>query len=201
MTRLGIFGGTFDPPHIAHLILAAEAYTQLNLDHLLWVLTPAPPHKHDRQITPLEDRLSMLRSAINDNPDFELSRVDIERQPPHYALDTVWSIRQKYPQAELYYLIGGDSLHDLHTWHKAEEFVSACDYLGVMRRPEDGVVLSAVKEKFPGIKEKLCFINAPLLEISATDIRKRITEGRPFRYFLLPQVYKFIQEHDLYRSP
>jgi len=200
MTRLGIFGGTFDPPHVAHLILAAEAYAQLKLDRLLWVLTPAPPHKHDHQITPLADRLPMVQMAIQGNPDFELSWVDIERKPPHYALDTVHSIRQKYPQAELFYLMGGDSLRDLHTWHKAEEFVSGCDYLGVMRRPEDEVVLSAVREKFPGIQEKLCFINAPLLEISATDIRSRVSEGRPFRYFLPPQVYKFIQEYNLYRS-
>lgn len=199
--RLGIFGGTFDPPHIAHLILAAEAHVQLKLDRLLWVLTPAPPHKHDRQITPLANRLPMVLSAIDGNPDFELSRVDIERQPPHFALDTVRSIRQMYPQAELFYLMGGDSLHDLHTWHKASEFVAACDFLGVMRRPDDDVLLSALEKEFPGIQDKLRFIDAPRLEISASDIRGRISDGRPFRYFLPPAVYQYIEEHDLYRCP
>jgi len=200
MRRLGIFGGTFDPPHIAHLILAAEAYEQLRLDRLLWVLTPAPPHKHEREITPLVDRLPMVQSAIDEDPDFELSKVDIERRPPHYALDTVRLIRQMNPQAEMFYLMGGDSLHDLHTWHKAEDFVAACDFIGVMRRPDDGVELTIVEEKIAGIQDKLRFIDAPRLEISASDIRRRIYEGRPFRYFLPPEVYKFIQEHNLYRK-
>jgi nicotinate-nucleotide adenylyltransferase len=200
MTRLGIFGGTFDPPHIAHLILAAEAHSQLSLDRLLWVLTPTPPHKHELEITPLVDRLPMLQSAIDGDADFELSRVDIERQPPHYALDSVRLIRQMNPQAELFYLMGGDSLHDLHTWHKAGEFVAACDFIGVMRRPDDGVLLLAVEEQIPEIQDKLRFIDAPRLEISASEIRRRISEGRPFRYFLPPEVYKFIQEHNLYRK-
>jgi len=200
MTRLGIFGGTFDPPHIAHLILAAEARSQLSLDRLLWVLTPTPPHKHEREITPLVDRLPMLHSAIDGDADFELSRVDIERQPPHYALDSVRLIREMNTQAELFYLMGGDSLHDLHTWHKAGEFVAACDFIGVMRRPDDGVLLLAVEEQIPEIQDKLRFIDAPRLEISASEIRRRISEGRPFRYFLPPEVYKFIQEHNLYRK-
>jgi len=200
MTRLGIFGGTFDPPHIAHLILAAEARSQLSLDRLLWVLTPTPPHKHEREITPLVDRLPMLQSAIDGDADFELSRVDIERQPPHYALDSVRLIREMNTQAELFYLMGGDSLHDLHTWHKAGEFVAACDFIGVMRRPDDGVLLLAVEEQIPEIQDKLRFIDAPRLEISASEIRRRISEGRPFRYFLPPEVYKFIQEHNLYRK-
>ncbi len=201
MIRLGIFGGTFDPPHIAHLILAAEAHFQLGLDRLLWVLTPYPPHKSDRQITSLTDRLPMVQSAIDRNSDFELSRVDIERQPPHYALDTVRSFRQIYPQAILFYLMGGDSLHDLHSWHKAGDFVAACDYLGVMRRPDDEVELSVVEEEFPGIRDKLRFIEAPRLEISASDIRRRIYEGQPFRYFLPPGVYQYIEKHNLYRDP
>ena len=201
MTRLGIFGGTFDPPHIAHLILAAEAHSQLSLDRLLWVLTPTPPHKHEREITPLVDRLPMVQSAIDVDPDFELSRVDIERQPPHYALDTVRLIRQKHPQAELFYLMGGDSLRDLHTWYKAGEFVTACDFIGVMRRPDDNVLLLTVEEKIPGIQKKLLFIDAPRLEISASDIRRRISECRPFRYFLPPGVYEYVLKHNLYRNP
>ena len=200
MTRLGIFGGTFDPPHLAHLILAAEAYHQLALDRLLWVLTPSPPHKPGRRITPVEQRIPMLQAAIAGSPQFELSRVDIERQPPHYALDTVRLLRECHPQAELIYLMGGDSLHDLHTWHKAGEFVAACDFLGVMRRPQDALDLESVEAKIPGIGAKLQFIDAPRLEISASDIRERIAEGRPFRYFLPPEVYAYIQAQQLYRK-
>lgn len=200
MTRLGIFGGTFDPPHLAHLILAAEAYHQLALDRLLWVLTPSPPHKPGRKITSLEHRIPMVQSTIVGDPEFEFSRVDIERRPPHYALGTVRALRECFPQAELVYLMGGDSLHDLHTWHKAGEFVAACDSLGVMRRPEDALDLQSVEAKIPGIGAKLQFIDAPRLEISASAIRRRIAEGRPFRYLVPPEVYAYIQAQQLYRN-
>ena len=92
--RIGIFGGTFDPPHLGHLILAAEAGCQLMLDRLLFVLTADPPHKQGRQITPMEDRLAMLEAALFDNPDFELSRVEIDRPGPHYAVDTIKLLRE-----------------------------------------------------------------------------------------------------------
>ena len=92
--RYGVFGGTFDPPHIGHLVLAAEALNQFGLDRVLWVLTPEPPHKSERLITDLGVRLEMLRAAIGEDPDFELSRVDIDRPPPHYAVDTMAVLRE-----------------------------------------------------------------------------------------------------------
>src|SRR4030042_4938152 len=101
--RLGIFGGTFDPPHVGHLILADEARVQLGLERVLWVLTPNPPHKMDQAITPLVDRLDMLRAALGDALHFELSRVDIDRPPPHYAVDTVRLLRRHHPDDTLVY--------------------------------------------------------------------------------------------------
>ena len=115
--KIGIFGGTFDPPHMGHLILAEEACWQLQLDHVLWVLTPFPPHKKDRIISPVQDRLSMVQFAITENDRFKLSRVDIDRQPPHYAVDTVSILQQSSVNDEFYYLMGADSLIDLPTWH------------------------------------------------------------------------------------
>src|SRR5512134_3010613 len=103
--RLGIFGGTFDPPHLGHLILAAEAQAQLGLERILWVLTPFPPHKTDQQVTSLGDRLDLLAAALDDDPAFELCRVDIDRPPPHYAVDTVGLLHAQYPQARLVYLM------------------------------------------------------------------------------------------------
>src|SRR5690349_15629428 len=105
--RIGIFGGTFDPPHLGHLILAEEAQYRLRIDHLLWVLTADPPHKQGQPITRLEDRLALVHAAIDDNPAFELSRVDLDRPGPHFALDTVRIIGREHPEAELFYLIGG----------------------------------------------------------------------------------------------
>jgi nicotinate-nucleotide adenylyltransferase len=190
--RLGIFGGTFDPPHIAHLILAAEALDQLGLERVLWVLTPDPPHKPDRKITPLPFRLEMLLEAVKDCPPFELSHIDIDRDPPHYALDTVHLLAGQHPDAELIYLMGGDSLRDLPAWHKPAEFIVACHALGVVRRPGE--------RRLPGLSAKVRWIDAPRLEISASEIRRRAAQGRPYRFFLLPAVYEIILKRNLYRD-
>ncbi len=197
--RIGIFGGTFDPPHLGHLILAAEARDQLLLDRLLWVLTPFPPHKRDQTITSLEHRLNMLTVTISADPRFELSRVEIDRPGPHYALDTVRLVAEKYPHAELTYLMGGDSLRDLPDWHRPRDFLAAIDALGVMRRPGEPVDLTLLEDILPGITKKVRFVEAPLLEISSRDIRRRIETGRMYRYYLPATVFAYIEDNGLYR--
>ncbi len=112
--RVGVFGGTFDPPHLGHLILAAEALHQLRLERLLWVLTQDPPHKHGQMICPWEARFEMVRLATAGDPAFEISRVDIDRPGPHYAVDTMGILKRQLPQTDLFYLIGGDSLRFAH---------------------------------------------------------------------------------------
>ncbi len=196
--RIGIFGGTFDPPHIGHQILAAETKSQLNLDRLLWVLTPDPPHKQSQHITSLEQRLEMVQAAILNDPAFELSRVEIDRPGPHYAVDTLHRLAKDFPGADLAYLIGGDSLRDLPTWYRPQELVDACAMIGVMRRPGDAVDFEALETLLPGIKAKLAVVTAPLLEVSASEIRSRIASGKPFRYYLPEAVYKIILERGLY---
>jgi nicotinate-nucleotide adenylyltransferase len=198
--RIGIFGGTFDPPHLGHLILAEEARYQLKLDKLLFVLTPVPPHKLNRTITSTADRLAMLEAAIADNPAFELSRVEIDRPGPHFAVDTVRLLRKTYNNDILIFLMGGDSLRDLPIdWHKPDEFVEACDFLGVMRRPQDEIDLKSLEENIPGISAKIEFMNAPLLEIASRQIRRRAAEGRPYYYYLPKAVCQIIQEKKLYQ--
>lgn len=199
--RIGIFGGTFDPPHLGHMILAAEAWDQLQLDRLLFVLTPDPPHKQDQLITSLEFRLQMLEAAVIDNPVFEHSRVEIDRSGPHYAVDTVHLLQEEYPEAELIYLMGGDSLIDLPKWHQPQAFLSACAQIGVMDRPQEGIEIVVLEGQLPGVREKTRFINAPLLEISSRQIRRRVREGRPYRYYLMPQVTQIIDANNLYREP
>lgn len=198
--RIGIFGGTFNPPHLGHLILAEESFYQLRLDRLLWVLTPDPPHKQGRQILSAEQRIDLVRAAICDNPAFELSRIDLDRQPPHYALDTVLLLHKAHTGAELVYLMGGDSLHDLPTWHRPQDFVAACDEICVMRRPGDQIDLKLLETKLPGISQKVQFVEAPLLEISAHEIRRRVAAGEPFRYYLPRPVYDLIIERRMYNS-
>jgi len=197
--RLGIFGGTFAPPHIGHLILAAAAHSQVTLDRVLWVLTPDPPHKQDRCISPLEERLEMLSAILADNPAFKLSRVDIDRPPPQHAVDTVRLLHGEYPGATLVYLMGGDSLANLTKWYDPRGFIDACDEFGVMQRPGAEVNWSELEPFLPGLRAKTRFTLAPRLEISSSDIRRRIAGGLPFRYYLPGPVYRIICERDLYR--
>lgn len=198
--RLGIFGGTFDPAHIGHMILAAEAQYQFKLDRVLWVLTPDPPHKTDRCISPLEDRRRMIDAIVARDRLFELSEVDIRRPPPHYAVDTVDLLRGNYPGSTLMYLMGGDSLSNLPTWYAARQFVNTTDEIGVMLRPGREPNMDALERELPGLRAKVHFMRAPLLEISSTEIRHRIGEGLPFRYYLPNAIYEIILGAALYRE-
>ncbi len=198
--RIGVFGGTFDPPHLGHLILAAEARVQLKLARFLWVLTSIPPHKLDQPVSPLEDRLAMLQLALADEPDFELSTIDVDRPGPHYTLDTLKQLANSNPGAELVFLLGGDSLRDLPDWHRPAELVAACSEIGVMRRPGDSIDLSTLEREIPGITRKIRFVDAPLLEIASHEIRRRASAGLPFRHYLNPSVYRYIVEHRLYQG-
>ena len=198
--RIGIFGGTFDPPHLGHLILAAEAKDQLNLDRLLWVLTPDPPHKKTQRLTPIEIRYKLIDAALKNEDSFELSRVDLDRPGPHFTLDTVKIIKKQNPKDIIFYIIGGDSLTDFPDWHQAAELLSEVNGLGVMRRPGDHIDLDCLEKRLPGITEKVNFVEAPLLEIASHQIRKRIRESRPFRYYLKPDVYDLIESEGYYRA-
>jgi nicotinate-nucleotide adenylyltransferase len=198
--RIGVFGGTFDPPHLGHLILASEARAQLRLDRLLWVLTAAPPHKLGQAISALEDRLAMLKLALNGEKGFEISRVDIDRPGPHYTTDTLQLLRQQNPGATLVFLIGEDSLRDMSTWHEPALVVAECDEIGVMQRPGVKTDLTRLELQIPGISSKVRPVHAPLLEIASNEIRRRVAEGRPFRYFVPEEVYRYIEEKELYRG-
>jgi nicotinate-nucleotide adenylyltransferase len=197
--RIGLFGGTFDPPHLGHLILASEAQTQLELTRLLWILTPDPPHKQEQVITPTEHRLAMVKLAIQDNPNFELSSVELDRPGPHYTLDTIHIISEQNPDAEIVPIIGGDSLRDLPKWHEPKEILYACHWVGVMRRPNDETNLQALERELPGISSKVHYVDAPLLEIASRDIRSRIAHGESVRYYIPQAVYEYIEDHHLYK--
>jgi nicotinate-nucleotide adenylyltransferase len=196
--RVGVFGGTFDPPHLGHLILASEAHSQLHLDLMLWVLTGMPPHKLGLALSPLKDRLAMLKLALQDAPAFQLSTVDMHRPGPHFTSDTLKLVADRYRGAELVLILGGDSLHDLPNWHDPMDLIASCSEIGVMRRPVDSIDLAALERKLPGLASKVKFVDAPLLEIASHEIRERALTGRPFRYFVLPSVYNYILRHHLY---
>ncbi|MCS6907390.1 MAG: nicotinate-nucleotide adenylyltransferase [Anaerolineales bacterium] len=197
--RVGVLGGTFDPIHFGHLILAEEALFQFELDCVLFLLTPFPPHKAEQTLTSPAHRLKMVELAVQDHPSFEISRVDLDRPPPHYAVDSVRIIRESLCPAEVFYLMGGDSLRDLPKWHEPQKFLQECDGLAVMHRSiEDESVLD-LEAQLPGIAGKVNFLTAPRFDISSREIRHRVAYGLPFRYFLPTPVYRYILDNGLYR--
>jgi nicotinate-nucleotide adenylyltransferase len=184
---------------VGHLILAEECRTQLNLDQLLWVVTDNPPHKRYLNISPIEDRVKLVQKAIAGNEAFLLSRVDIDRPGPHFAIDTVNILKNQNPEAQIFYLMGGDSLHDLPTWNRPLELIESCDGIGVMRRHADQVDLASLEVLLPGISKKVMIVDAPILEISSKQIRQRINENEGFRYYLRDAVYRAVMDMGLYK--
>lgn len=197
---IGVLGGTFDPPHLGHLILAAEAVYQLRLNKVLFVVTPSPPHKQGWLISSIADRLQMVEMAIEQNNDFQISRVDVDRSPPHYAVDSMKILHHQYPHDSLFYLMGADSLRDLPTWHLAHEFVSSCDGIGVMQRTLDELELQDLEQKLPGLSAKVIWLSAPHFDISSREIRERVRMQAPFRYFVTEKVYHYILKKKLYQD-
>jgi nicotinate-nucleotide adenylyltransferase len=199
-SRIGLFGGTFDPPHLGHLILASEAGYQFKLSKLLWMLTPDPPHKQGQLVTPVEHRIAMVQECVSGSSLFELSRMELERPGPHYTVDTVNQILQQEPGCEIVLLLGGDSLRDLPTWKNNIELVSKVHKIGVMHRPGDHFDSSSLFAKIPGLEEKLVFLEALLHTLSSHEIRRRVKNNIPCQYYMLPAVYEYIKTNHLYQS-
>ncbi|GAB4566730.1 MAG: nicotinate-nucleotide adenylyltransferase [Anaerolineae bacterium] len=198
--RIGILGGTFDPPHIGHLILAEEAWFQLRLDRVLLVPAGDPPHKRGLPLSPAEHRVKMVELAIADNPHFELSRVDVDRPGPHYTVDMVHLLREQFPPStELFFLMGLDSLADLPRWHRAEELVAICR-LVALSRPDVHLDWAYLEAALPGIRQRVVLLDMPELEIASHIIQERVRQGRPIRYQVLPAVEAYIREHGLYKG-
>lgn len=196
--KIGVFGGTFDPPHLGHVALAEIARTQLDLDRLLWMLTPNPPHKKGREITAVQHRLAMVTLTLANLPECEISRIEIDRPGPHFALDTVRLVSKQFPGHLLVYLMGADSLSELPTWHRPDIFISVLSSIGVVQRTGITIDLDGLEKKLPGLRDILQFIDMPAVDISASDIRKRIKMGRSVEDSVLPSVFQYILTHKLY---
>ncbi len=196
--RLGVFGGTFDPVHYGHLVAAEEVRYRLGLDKVLFVPAGTPPHKLDQDITPTRHRLAMLELAIASNPGFAISRVDIDRHGPCYTVDTLALLHQEYgPGAELYFLMGMDSLADILTWKDPERLIRLARIV-VVGRPGFQADVDELDKVLPGAAERICIVDTPLMEVSSSDIRQRVREGAPIRYQVPEAVEAYIRAHRLY---
>ncbi len=198
--RLGILGGTFDPIHIGHLILAEEARYQLGLNRVMLAPAADPPHKREQGKSPAEHRIRMVELAIADNPHLALSRIDIDRPGPHYTLDMVRLLQAQHgPGVEFFFLMGLDSLVDLPTWHRPAELMQQCR-LVAFSRPDATFDWAALEAALPGVRQRVVLLPMPLMQISSSDLRQRAQQGRPLRYQVLPQIEQYIHEQRLYRS-
>jgi nicotinate-nucleotide adenylyltransferase len=198
--KQGILGGTFDPIHIGHLLLAETAREALGLGQVLFAPVGVSPLKQHLQTTPPHHRRVMVELAIADNPNFALSLVDLQRPDPHYSVDTVRLIREQNNLSadDCFFIVGGDSLESLPRWHRADELVSLCR-LAVSHRPGYQPDLSILAQQIPGLAARLMWIEMPALNIEASTIRARVAMGQSIRYQTPDSVRAYIEQHQLYR--
>jgi nicotinate-nucleotide adenylyltransferase len=196
--RFGILGGTFDPPHDGHLLIARAAKSQLSLDRALFAPAGMQPLKPDRPVTPAEQRAEMVRLAIAGEPGFELCRLDLDRPGPHYTVDLLRIVSGIYPGAELWFLIGGDSLADLLRWRDPQQIIELAR-LAVVRRPGSPPDWTALDAALPDLRGRIDWIDTPPIDISGTEIRRRVRDGEPIDELLPAAVARYILENGLYR--
>jgi nicotinate-nucleotide adenylyltransferase len=199
--KLGILGGTFDPIHLGHLIIAEEAMSSLGLDRVLFVPAGDPWMKADTTITPRQHRLAMVLDAVGDNPKFKVSPSELERFGPSYTVETLKEFKEDYGlQTELYFIIGADALKDFGKWHEPERVLELCTLAVVGRPAQEALDLSALEATLPGIGKRVAMVDDVAIGVSATDIRERVAEGRSIKYLVPPAVEAYIQEHGLYKE-
>jgi nicotinate-nucleotide adenylyltransferase len=202
--RVGILGGTFDPIHYGHLAIAEEVRATLQLAEVIFIPAGDPPHKQGEIITAARHRLEMLELALASNPHFAISLIDMDRAGPSYTVETLRLLRAQWGEAtEIYFIIGWDSLDDFPTWRDPGGILEQLTFLVAVQRPgyaEEPSYREQLEQRVPGIAEKLLAVPAPQLEISATDLRRRVAEGRPIKYQLPEAVERYIYEHKLYQK-
>lgn len=195
--RVGILGGTFDPVHVGHLILAEQARGHLGLELVLFAPAGQPWRKGDRQITAAEHRIEMLRLAIADNDRFGISDIEIRHDGPSYTADTLEALAGERLDDEFHFIVGADALADLPNWHDPERVIAHAR-LAIAPRETSGPVAGA--PDIPGIAARCDAFPMLRIDISSTDIRTRVREGRSIRYLVPAAVEAYLREHGLYRE-
>jgi len=213
--RVGVFGGTFNPIHLGHLRSAEELAEDLDLDEVLFIPSARPPHKPATQLAPARHRLAMVRLAVARNPRFRASAIEVERGGRSFSVDTLRSLQRRLgPDAALYFFLGLDAFRDLGTWRSFAEIFGLADLVVTSRPPE---VLPPVVEALPVAVQphfcyrprrgwihrsghKILFRSVTPLDISASDIRARLSRGRSIRYLVPPAVETYLDRHRLYRK-
>lgn len=189
---VGLFGGSFNPPHIAHLIVAEIARDQFEFEEVWWIPNATPPHKSDDELAAVEHRLAMTKRAVRENPSFRLCDIEVQRAGVSYTVETLRVLNEEHPDTDFGLIIGSDSLDHFAEWHRPDEIAERAS-LVVYKRP--GVIEQAAEPRFAN---HVHFVSAPVMEVSGTEIRSRCRAGRSIRYLVPDSVRAYIEEHGLY---
>jgi nicotinate-nucleotide adenylyltransferase len=197
--RTGVFGGTFDPVHLGHLILAEQCREQARLDLVLFVPAARPPHKLAHVLTPFAQRVEMLALAVAGQPAFRIDELEKDRPGPSYTADTLAQLHSRHPDAQLFLLVGADTLHDLPYWHEPARIAALAELL-VMARPGWEAPAPEALRLPEGAAFRRQTVEAPLIDIRGRDLRRRAAEGRSLRYLVPRAVEAYIADKHLYQA-
>jgi len=200
LKNIGILGGTFDPIHLGHLIIAEQTRLKLRLGRVLFVPAGQPWLKADHTIAPQDSRVEMVRLAIEGNPYFELSPIEVERPGPSYTVDTLMALRgQLGAGVNFFFILGSDNLVELTLWKEPAKLVQLCKLVVVPRLGIDIPDLKSLEASIPGISDNVIQLELPIIEISSSQMRQRVAEGLSIRYLVPDEVEQYIVQHSLYR--
>jgi nicotinate-nucleotide adenylyltransferase len=199
--NVGVLGGTFDPPHIGHLILAEEARLALGLAQVLFVPAGEPWRKAGRELSPRQDRLAMVRLAVGDDPHFAVSTIEIEKEGPSYTAETLTALHEQFePETDVFFIMGADSLADFPHWCEPQRILELAR-LAVAERPEAedaGLEEGLAEDLARAMRERVVWLRMPLIAISASAVRDRVRQGLSIRYWVPQAVEEYIRQHGLY---
>ena len=201
--NIGVLGGTFDPIHIGHIKVAEEVVARLDLPRILFMPAGQPWLKlnNANAISPIQDRLEMVRLAIADNPRFELSTMEIEREGPTYTVDTIAQLQSQLRQGdEIFFILGWDNLMQLPQWHEPQRLIELCRLVAVPRVDFPLPDLPALEKELPGIAPRVILFDKPRIDVNASEIRRRAAEGKSISDFVPAPVESYIKEHGLYEK-
>jgi len=197
--KIGVLGGTFDPIHLGHLIVAEEARARLNLPQTLFVPAGQPWLKTNNVISPAEHRVEMIRLAIADKPYFKLSTMEIERPGPTYTVDTIAALKgQLSPGAELFFILGWDNLIQLPQWREPSRLVKMCHLVAIPRVGYPTPDLTSLEAAIPGLSQSVILLEEPRIDINASEIRQRVARGLSISHLVPEPVERYIKQHRLY---
>jgi len=198
--RVGILGGTFNPPHLGHLVCAQEAFRELDLDQVILIPARVPPHKPVEDEPGAEHRLALCRLAVQDDERFEVSEIELGRDGPSYTVDTLMQLSSEAPDNELFLIVGGDIAVGLPQWHRAERVLELASVAIAKRRGTARASVAQALQALPG-GDRARFFQMPRMGVSSTMVRRRVAARQPIRYLVPDRVAEYIASHRLYEGP